>query len=156
MSSYPFSGTLGTLFQLFMTIGILCDYALSYFNSYIILCNTVTTISAIFLVCLIFIQESPTYFMLKKRKEAAGHSLKKLRGKDYDVEAELNKLQAQLQNATAQVFSWKYIFRKANAKALVISIGLMVSAKARTYFWRENVGIPEQNLRKIDENLKKI
>lgn len=122
-----FPGTLGTLFQVFLTMGILIDYSLGKLNSYLILCYTLTAISVAFFAALFFIPESPQFLMKKNRKGEAEKALRRLRGPSYDVSTELNDLRKRNESSAQQRISFDVIFSRANVLALVISIGIMVS-----------------------------
>ncbi len=124
--SLNFSGTLGTMFQLFLTIGILFDYTLDIFKSYNILCYSCMGVNIAFLIFAMFIPETPTYCMKKNRRTEAESSLRRLRGPYYDVQGELNELRKKLEAGAQETFSLRLLLRKANAKALIISVGIMV------------------------------
>lgn len=132
--SYEFfflSGTLGTLFQVFLTIGILIDYCLAKTNSYTAVCYTLTAITIAFFGALFFIPESPQHLMKKNRKSEAESALRRLRGPSYDVNAELNDLRKRNESGAKQEISFNAIFSRANVMALVISIGVMVNTNIR-------------------------
>lgn len=124
-----FSGTLGTLFQVFLTIGILIDYSLGKLNSYLILNYSIIAISVAFFVGLFFIPESPQYLIKKNRKGEAETALRRLRGPTYDVSTELNDLRKRNESTAQQKVSFQGLFTKSNVMALVISIGCMVNIK---------------------------
>lgn len=120
------AGSLGTLFQTFITIGILCTYTIGITNSYPVANWIVTGIIVVFFVLLLFIEESPTFMLKRNNRDGAQRALQKLRGSNYDVNVELDELQRELDTAAAMSFSLSLLFVKANFKAVAIAVCLMV------------------------------
>jgi len=83
-------GTLGTIFQVYVVIGILYSYIIGSVVEYLtfnVLCGTWTIIHV---VLTFFIPESPYFFMYKNKDKKANISMMKLRdGNDADIAGEL-------------------------------------------------------------------
>uniref|UniRef100_A0AAR5PN85 Major facilitator superfamily (MFS) profile domain-containing protein n=1 Tax=Dendroctonus ponderosae TaxID=77166 RepID=A0AAR5PN85_DENPD len=120
-------GALGSYFQLLLTVGVLFSYV----------CGTVTTPKMLSILCafipigfgvaFFFQPETPFYLLKKGDKEGALRSLRRLRGPDYDSEAELKDLQDQLDKSEQNKVSFsKALQTKAAKKAMFICFGLMV------------------------------
>lgn len=120
------SGSLGTLFQVFLTLGILFDYILSGFKSYLIVNLACGAVTVFFLFVVFLLPESHVYLMKKNNKPEAEKSLRRLRGPYYDIHVELNELRKNLENSTNQSLSFSDMMTPVNIKALVIALGLMV------------------------------
>ncbi|XP_022166247.1 facilitated trehalose transporter Tret1-like [Myzus persicae] len=120
-------GTLGTIFQVYVVIGILYSFVVGSVVEYVtfnVLCGIWTIIHV---VLTFFIPESPYYFIYKNKDENANVSMTKLRdGNDVDIADELNviKMDIELQKANQNTFI-KVMANKANRKSLLIGIGCM-------------------------------
>lgn len=114
------------MFQLFWTLGILLDYALGSFNSYYTFSYSITAATIIYLVSLIFIPESPHYLIRIHSKKEAETSLRRLRGKHYNVQTELDQSLKELELSKNKKTAWNALCSRANVKGLTISVGLMV------------------------------
>ncbi|XP_054258655.1 facilitated trehalose transporter Tret1-like [Macrosteles quadrilineatus] len=120
-------GSLGSFFQLMMTVGILYTYVLGAVVSYTTLAIVCGVVPIAFLLMFFNAPESPVYLISKGRRSEAEASLKRLRGRGYDVSYELNELQKEIEKSSGNEVSFSDIFkRKAAFRALIISLGLMV------------------------------
>ncbi|TDG49640.1 hypothetical protein AWZ03_003878 [Drosophila navojoa] len=119
-------GTLGSFFQLMITIGILFVYGIGAgldVNKMSIVCGI---IPIIFGVIFFFMPESPTYLVSKNRSESAVKSIQWLRGTEYDYRAELEELhQTDREIRQNKVNILAALARPVTIKALCISLGLM-------------------------------
>lgn len=92
-------GALGSYFQLLLTVGILLDYVIAKFADVF----AYTVVCAVFPLAfgvVFFLQpETPVYSMKKGNEAAARSALIRLRGKDYDVDAELKEIRESLDEA---------------------------------------------------------
>ncbi|XP_037031895.1 facilitated trehalose transporter Tret1-like isoform X2 [Bradysia coprophila] len=119
-------GTLGTFFQLMLTIGILFVYAVGSGASVFVLSIVCGCIPIIFAVIFVFMPESPYYWVSKKQTEKAVASLKWLRGDNYDYNTELQELQSEHEERENSKISFAAAFaRRTSVKALIIMLGLM-------------------------------
>lgn len=120
-------GTLGTFFQLMLTVGILYVYVVGTFFSYKSLQVMCGIIPVVFMLLFLKAPDSPTYLLKKGRRHDAEKALRFLRGPSYDIHTELNNIQYELDKASRQKVSFaKAIMKKASLKSLFISLGLML------------------------------
>ncbi|KFB38860.1 AGAP001027-PA-like protein [Anopheles sinensis] len=119
-------GTLGTFFQLMVTVGILFVYAVGAGVDVQLLSIICGIIPLVFGAIFFFMPESPYYFVEKGRYSEAAGSLKKLRGAQYDEAAEIEDLKQEDAKMKAESITILEAFRqKATIRALCISLGLM-------------------------------
>ncbi|XP_055525635.1 facilitated trehalose transporter Tret1 isoform X2 [Wyeomyia smithii] len=119
-------GTLGTFFQLLVTIGILFVYAVGAGVSVQVLSIICGVIPLVFGLIFFFMPESPYYFVEKARYDDASKSLKWLRGSRYDERAEIEELKAEEAKMQAEKITFTQGFRqKTTIRALIIALGLM-------------------------------
>lgn len=120
-------GTLGSYFQLMITVGILFSYVVGSYTPvfwFNILC---TLIPIIFGVVFFFMPESPNYLVVKGKNDEAKAALIKLRGSQYDVNYELNDMKQKAEDAKANPVSYlTAITQKTAIKAIVICYCLMI------------------------------
>nr|CAI5859998.1 unnamed protein product [Callosobruchus analis] len=120
-------GTLGTFFQLFITIGILYANVFGYAMPTLLLFNiSCAVVPVVFFICFLFQPESPVYYMRKGNQEKAQKSMQRLRGSDYDCSGELKSIQTAI-DQEKQLASFKVAIKtKAAKKATLICFMLMV------------------------------
>lgn len=119
-------GTLGSYFQLMVTIGIFFAYVVGKFASpthYTVICAMVPFV---FFILFVFQPESPLYSLKKARVETARNALIRLRGSNYNVDAEIDSIKAVLENSSQNSTSiYESLKRTAAKKALIIALALM-------------------------------
>ena len=119
-------GKLVSLNQLMITIGIVCsylaDYALADLRAWRWMFGLAAIPAAILLIGLLFVPESPRWFMRQLSRERARAVLQKIR-KPSEVDAELAEIEASLNQ---QQGSWRELLSPSLRPALVIGIGLAV------------------------------
>lgn len=119
-------GTLGTFFQLLLTVGILFVYAVGSGVSVFVLNIICMCVPIVFGCIFIFMPETPLYLVSKNRNDDAIKSLKWLRGSAYDYSTELSELQSEHnERQNSQGSLMEALLRKASLKAIGISLGLM-------------------------------
>lgn len=119
-------GTLGSFFQLMVTVGILFVYAVGYGLSVFTFSILCAAIPIIFAAIFVFMPESPLYLVSKNQTDNAVKSLKWLRGREYDYSEELSELQEEHErNTSMNVSIMAALSRRATLRALYIIIGLM-------------------------------
>lgn len=128
ISESEIRGTLGSYFQLMLTIGVLIIYSL---GAAVENTKTLAIVSAIvpliFFVVFCFMPETPLYYLKKGNEDAARKSLVRLRGAQYDVDAELQAQREVLEEASRSAVSFSVAIRSTAAKrGLVIAYGLML------------------------------
>jgi len=119
-------GKLVSLNQLMITIGILvsylADYALAASRGWRWMFGLAAIPGVILLVGLLFVPESPRWFVKQQLHERAQEVLGKIR-KSFEVDPELAEIEASL---TQQEGSWRELLSPSLRPALVIGIGLAI------------------------------
>nr|CAD7427427.1 unnamed protein product [Timema monikensis] len=120
-------GTLGTYFQLMVTVGILFVYVLGSQVNAFALTLVCGIVPLVFGVVFFFMPETPLYYIQTGRIDRARDSLQYFRGKSYNVEPELQVIENVVDTSRAQKLSLRESFNTTAAKkALLVSLGLMV------------------------------
>ncbi|XP_044734814.1 facilitated trehalose transporter Tret1-like isoform X2 [Chrysoperla carnea] len=120
-------GTLGSYFQLMVTVGILFDYVAGAFLSVSDLTLCCLIIPFIFVLVFFFQPETPVYYVKKGKIEDARKSLTFFRGPHYNVELELQDMIAANEDSSSGYTSRTQILKTKGAqKAVLISFGLML------------------------------
>ncbi|XP_071445142.1 facilitated trehalose transporter Tret1 isoform X2 [Hetaerina americana] len=122
-------GSLGTYFQLMICAGILFAYVVGSYLTVFWFSIVCGIIPIVFAAGILVIPESPAYYLSKGKVEEAKKSLRWLRGKEYDFEAELAEMQVSAENAAESKRNVNIISAltaRATINALVISLGLMI------------------------------
>lgn len=127
ISEKSIRGTLGTLFQLQITVGILFVYAVGIGVDVFWLSLICALIPIIFGVVFFWMPETSTYLVSRNEIPKAIESLQWLRGKDFDTKSEIELLQQQ--EADRQMLQtgnpWDAFNRPESRRAMIISISLM-------------------------------
>lgn len=122
ISQKEIRGTLGSYFQLMVTIGVLYAYSfgkmLSIVN-YTIMCSLVPVA---FVLVFIFQPETPLYYLKTNRHNKAVAALKHLRGQHYNVQMELQAMENSL---TSTEFNFRDMLNKRTIRAMAITLALM-------------------------------
>lgn len=121
-------GTLGTFFQLQVTIGILVTFIVGGFASYLVLASVSLAVPIVWFAAVFFLPETPVFLLKRQRPADAERALRRLRGPEYrGVKAELQEMQRALDQAGRNAASFSELFSsRAVIKALVICLGLMI------------------------------
>ncbi|OWR48486.1 hypothetical protein KGM_206261 [Danaus plexippus plexippus] len=119
-------GSLGSFFQLFLTVGILFTFVVGGWTHW----RTLSIISAVFPVLLIavfwWMPETPQYLLGKNRRRDAERSLRWLRGPLADLSGELEEMQKDVDTASRQSAGiLSMVTQRAPLMALICSLGLM-------------------------------
>lgn len=119
-------GTLGTFFQLLLTVGILITYIGGAYLTSKELAILCLVIPLIFAVLFFFQPETPVYYVKKNKKNDAIASLKRLRGSDYNCTEELEEIEKTLQSDGASKVSYVQVLKtRAAVMSLIICFCLM-------------------------------
>ncbi|XP_063703886.1 facilitated trehalose transporter Tret1-like [Culicoides brevitarsis] len=119
-------GTLGTFFQLMITIGILFVYAVGAGVSVFYLNLICGIIPLVFGLVFFFMPESPTFYVSKGRHDDALNALKRLRGENYNCNAELEELKREAQTVESNSTNLgQALMRIESLRSAFIAIGLM-------------------------------
>jgi len=127
ISEKEIRGSLGSYFQLMVTIGILFVYGVGSATSVFVLSIICGVVPLVFGGIFWLMPETPLYYLQKGQKDRAQTSLQWFRGKNYDVSAELQEIQATVDKAAAQKLSFFKAFKTKEAKkGLMVAFGLMI------------------------------
>ncbi|XP_011881165.1 PREDICTED: facilitated trehalose transporter Tret1 isoform X2 [Vollenhovia emeryi] len=128
ISEKEIRGTLGSYFQLMLTIGILAAYVLGAVVENMRHLSIISAIMPlIFFAAFFFMPETPVYYLKKNNEEAARKSLLRLRGSQYDIETELQEHRQALEESSRGATSFAVSIKsKATKKGFVIAYGLML------------------------------
>ncbi|XP_057664603.1 facilitated trehalose transporter Tret1 isoform X2 [Diorhabda carinulata] len=119
-------GTLGSFFQLLLTVGILIVYVAGAFVTPLTLAVLSAVIPLVFAAVFFFQPETPVYLMKKNNGDGAKKALQRLRGSAYNCDAELKEIQQNIEKSTSEQNSFVEILKtKASIKANIITFGLM-------------------------------
>eukprot|EP00095_Tigriopus_kingsejongensis_P004750 maker-scaffold510_size151595-snap-gene-0.31 protein:Tk04750 transcript:maker-scaffold510_size151595-snap-gene-0.31-mRNA-1 annotation:"sugar transporter " len=124
-SSPQVRGLLGSCFQVMVTLGVLFIDVVGAFGSWRWLSVACVAASLVWLICLCFVPESPTYLLAQRRFNEARLALQFLRGHEY-VETELADLQERQESSANNVVSLRSLLSEGPyVKPLMISMMLM-------------------------------
>lgn len=127
ISENDIRGSLGSYFQLLLTVGILLSYLLGTAVNMFELSIISAIVPIIFFIVFFFMPETPTYYLKKGNEDAARASFQRLRGSHYNVEPELSMLKDTIEETNRNQISFLSAIRsRASMKALIIAYGLMV------------------------------
>lgn len=119
-------GTLGSFFQLMITVGILFTYVIGHFTSVFVLSIICAVIPLVFGLVFFFMPETPYFLVNSGKISKATDALIKLRGPEYDSGAELSDIQTKVTESKNNPVSIKQAFSKRSSKmAFIICLCLM-------------------------------
>ncbi|KAH8341170.1 hypothetical protein KR074_008039 [Drosophila pseudoananassae] len=119
-------GTLGTLFQLLLTIGILFIYLIGSLISWQNLSLLCLIFPVLLLAGLFILPETPVYLLKKGRRSEAALSLKWLWGRYCDSRSAIQIIQNDLDQAGADASIMDLFSSRGSRNGLIISVLLMV------------------------------
>lgn len=129
ISENEIRGTLGSYFQLMLTVGILAAYVLGdVINNMKTLSIISAVIPLVFFGAFFFMPETPVYYLKKGNEEAARKSLIRLRGNQYNIETELREQRDALEATRRNGASFLNSIMRSPAvkKGFIIAYGLML------------------------------
>ncbi|XP_012234490.1 facilitated trehalose transporter Tret1 [Linepithema humile] len=119
-------GTLGAMFQLFLTVGILLAFVFGAVLSYTVFAIICALVEVGFLAAFIWMPESPVWLINERRKPEATSALTVFRGESYDPSEELAQMQRETEQAAARKSSiFDLVRTRASRMALLASFGGM-------------------------------
>ncbi|XP_043789107.1 facilitated trehalose transporter Tret1-like [Apis laboriosa] len=126
ISEKQIRGTLGIFFQLLLVIGILYAYCCGYARNVVTTTGLCLVGPILFVIMMIFMPESPMFYMVKRNEEAAKKSMRFFRGPDYEeIDDELAIFKEQVEKSALQQVTFDAFMKKAVLKTLGIAYGLM-------------------------------
>lgn len=87
-------GMLGALASVGISTGVLFQYVIGTFATWQVLSGISAIVPLLAFVLMILMPESPNFLITKEKPEKATKCLTKLRGSTFDVQQEVNKMQA--------------------------------------------------------------
>lgn len=125
-SSSDIRGTLGSSFQMMVTVGLLYAYVLgAVVTSWRLLAGLCIIPVALYAVLMFFAKESPSYLLFKGKDEQAAAALQYFRGKDSHIQTELDMMRASVEERQQSTASFSDLGKPYNLKPFFISLGLM-------------------------------
>ncbi|XP_023028036.1 facilitated trehalose transporter Tret1 [Leptinotarsa decemlineata] len=118
-------GTLGTFFQLFITIGILYSGVFGYALPMMVFNFACLIVPLVFGVVFFFQPESPVWDLKKGRNVNAEKNFKKLRGEEYDASGEVAAILKEIEEDKQRQNFWVAMKTKASKRATLICFSLM-------------------------------
>ncbi|XP_011869615.1 PREDICTED: facilitated trehalose transporter Tret1-like isoform X2 [Vollenhovia emeryi] len=119
-------GTLGAMFQLNITIGILLAFVLGAFMNYTAFAIVCALVEVGFLASFIWMPESPIWLVNQRRKPEAMIAMTVLRGDSYDPSEELAEAQREAEEVASRNSSiFDLVRTPAARRALLASLGAM-------------------------------
>src|SRR6218665_21610 len=125
VSSKERRGILGASFQLFVTIGILGVYALGMsliWNSLSVVCLAVSTLNV---VLLLFMPETPRWYIMNKQRGEAYESLAWLLGSDVNLDEAYNEIEGNLALQSTEGIMIRDLAEPGIYKPMLICLGFM-------------------------------
>jgi len=118
-------GLLGACVQLMVTFGIMLVVAAGVFNSWRWISVSCLVMTMLWMLCLLFIPESPTHYLTKKNYADARESLEWLR-KTINVENEFGDLQRSTETSTRMSAGLGDLLKAPNLAPFIVSLWLML------------------------------
>lgn len=118
-------GTFGSVFQLFLSSGILFTCVVGYFTNWLGLSLVLGTTPILFSLSMCFMPESPIYLVKKNELIKAEHNLRRLRGSSKDISAEMKTIQREQTESQKRSASFSDIFNKGNLRAILAVFGVL-------------------------------
>lgn len=127
ISESSIRGSLGSYFQLLLTVGIALSYILGNFLSIFHLSIISGITPLVFFVVFLFMPESPRYYLQKGNEDAARKSLIRLYGEQYDIDGTLHsQLETIEENRRNKISFSTMIKSRVTIKGFIIGYGLMI------------------------------
>ncbi|XP_028137922.1 facilitated trehalose transporter Tret1 [Diabrotica virgifera virgifera] len=121
-------GFLSSLIYLLMLVGVLLVYSITPFCPFYVHCLVGAVVVLIELVGFSFMPESPYYLIIKDQPESAHKSLRRLRGKEADVDDEIKQIKSAVDRQRSERSQFLELFLVAsNRKALLIMVFLNIA-----------------------------
>ncbi|XP_076657783.1 facilitated trehalose transporter Tret1 isoform X2 [Halictus rubicundus] len=124
-------GTLGALFQLFLTVGIFLAFVLGSYLSYTVFALICALVIVAFVATFYWMPESPVWLVGKARKQDASVAMSVLRGDVYDASDEINEMQRAVDDSADKNTSFLDMIKSpVDRKAMLASFGMMFFQQA--------------------------
>lgn len=125
-ASADIRGTLGSGFQLMVTIGVVYSYVLgAVVPSWRWLAGLCIVPLVLYLVLMFFAKESPSFLLLHGKDECAAAALQYFRGKDTHIQTELDMMRSSVEERRRNKASFSDLMKPYVLKPFFISLSLM-------------------------------
>ncbi|XP_050435946.1 facilitated trehalose transporter Tret1-like isoform X4 [Adelges cooleyi] len=119
-------GFLGGMYQLFIVSGIFYSYVLGNVLTYSQLNFACAMWMFVHIIAVVYMPESPYYFIRAGKTEKASDQLARLRKYGHDFQAELKEIQTFVDDEQKNQYTAREVLEKdVNRKALIIGVGCM-------------------------------
>jgi sugar porter (SP) family MFS transporter len=121
ISSDEIRGTMLSIFQVMLNLGVLFTFTVGHFSSLLVLNIVCGAIPLLYTVGMLLLPESPRLLISKNREIDAKNSLKIIRGKSYNFDEEIENLKKQNFELKSQNKTFSEVFKtKSTKKAFII------------------------------------
>jgi MFS family permease len=121
ISSTEIRGSMLSLFQVSLNIGVLFVFTVGHFTSLLVLNIICGSIPILYSLGFFALPESPIILIGKDREDDAKHSLRRLRGKNHNTENEIHILKWQNEDSKVRQKTFVEVFQtKSTKKAFII------------------------------------
>ncbi|CAL4174098.1 unnamed protein product, partial [Meganyctiphanes norvegica] len=118
-------GTLGSGFQLMVTIGLLYSLVVGSYTTWQYLAVATAIIPCVFVLLMFFSKESPSYLLSKNKEQEASKALQYFRGADYNIQTELDTMRETVREAQRSKAGFSDLGKPHIMRPLFISLALM-------------------------------
>jgi SP family facilitated glucose transporter-like MFS transporter 8 len=127
IAEHDIRGALGVYFQLCLVCGIATEYSLGLIGDWRVLGYVSAIFPLIFFALFILMPETPTFLLIKGKREFAVKSLQWYRGKNCNISKEMSELEEAAEQMKSMEMSYKDLFKTVAArKSLIIALGLLI------------------------------
>lgn len=121
-------GTLGSFFQLQITVGILVGFVLGLLGDPVHLAYVNVALPVVYAALFWSMPESPVFLLSRGKSERARAALQWLRGPEYDVSEEMAAIRHSIMESAQTKASVRDLFKsRAAIKGMVVALGLMAA-----------------------------
>lgn len=125
ISEKEIRGTLGVFFQLLLVIGILYVYCTGFIGDIVWISSLCAIGPVAFAAIMVFMPESPLFYINRNQEEEARKAMRYFRGPDYDIEPELDAFKEQVEKSKVQRVELSSFTKKPVVKTMAVAYGLM-------------------------------
>ncbi|EFN61364.1 Solute carrier family 2, facilitated glucose transporter member 8 [Camponotus floridanus] len=125
ISEKQIRGTTGVFFQLLLVLGILYAYCTGFTRDVIMISSLCCIAPIVFAITMIFMPESPLFYLTKNKEGEARKSMRFFRGPDFDIEPEMEVFKEQVERSKLQRLSFSAFTNTPVLKTLAVAYGLM-------------------------------
>lgn len=117
-------GRLGSVPSLFITFGVVLSYFAGAFFSWRVSCYVCCAPVLMMFLAMLFAPETPYWLLLKGRREDAEKVLRRLRGPEYNFDAEIEEMERKM-TSVGKKMEYRELWRPRTRKPFLISLFMM-------------------------------